>query len=256
MNPALVDTHCHLQLDRFDTDRATVLSDALEALAWIVVVGDDLDSSRAAIEMCGERVYAAVGVHPHHAASVTDETIDTVAALAQRAGVAAIGEIGLDYHYDCSPREDQRAAFECQLALAARLERPVVIHCREADEDLAAIVEPMLGGLHRGVMHCFGGDAAFAERCLGWGFHISFAGNVTFPKAEALRDAARVVPMDRLLVETDSPYLAPQPVRGKRCEPVYVAHTAAFLADLKNVSLGEFAKRTTANAAHVFRISH
>ncbi|NIA13492.1 MAG: YchF/TatD family DNA exonuclease [Nitrospiraceae bacterium] len=255
MTPALVDTHCHLQLERFDADREAVLSNALEALAWVVVVGDDLESSRAAIEMCGERVYATVGVHPHHAAHVTDETIETLATLAQRPDVVAVGEIGLDYHYDFSPRPDQRAAFERQLGLAARLERPVVIHCREADEDLAAVVEPMLGGLHGGIMHCFGGDAAFAERCLGWGFHISFAGNVTFPKAETLRDAARVVPMDRLLVETDSPYLAPQPVRGKRCEPVHVAHTAAFLADLKNVSLDEFAQRTSENAGHVFSVN-
>ena len=252
MSAALVDTHCHLQLERFDADRESVLTRALETLAWVVVVGDDLDSSRAAIEMCAERVYATAGVHPHHASGVTDETIDAVAALADRPGVVAIGEIGLDYHYDLSPRDRQCAAFERQLALAARLERPVVIHCREAEDDVVAIVEPLLRGLQGGVMHCFGGDAAFAERCLGWGFHVSFAGNVTFPKAKTLREAAQVVPMDRLLVETDSPYLAPQPVRGKRCEPVHVAHTAAFLADLKGVSLDEFARRTGENAARVF----
>ena len=181
--------------------------------------------------MCGDSTYAAVGVHPHNTANVSEISLRELEELAARPEVVAIGEIGLDYYRDLSPRDRQRDAFERQLALAVAVDLPVVIHCRDAGPDLLSIVRPFQGRLRAGVMHCFGGDAAFAERCLETGLYISFAGNVTYPNAVALREAAQIVPLDRLLVETDSPYLAPQQVRGKRCEPVHVRYTAERVAE-------------------------
>lgn len=251
----LVDSHCHLQDPAFDTDRDEILRQALDALAWLVVVGDDIETSRAAVGLSREKVWACVGIHPHHASHADTSSLDALRDLTREPGVVALGEIGLDYHYDFSPRDRQRAAFATQLELAADLELPVVIHCREAQEDLIALVEPIHKRLVGGVMHCFGGDAAFAERCLSWGFHVSFAGNLTYPKAGNLRAAADAVPLERLLVETDSPYLPPQPVRGKRrCEPTDVQHTALLLATLKKVSLEELARSTTHNAQRLFRV--
>jgi len=250
----LVDSHCHLQDAAFDSDRDVILRRTLDALAWIVVVGIDIETSRAAVDLSSGRICACAGIHPHHASQVDVSSLDALRELTRDTRVAALGEIGLDYHYDFSPRDRQRAALASQLELAAECELPVVIHCREAQEDLIALVEPVHKRLVGGVMHCFGGDAAFAERCLSWGFHISFAGNVTYPKAENLRAAADVVLLERLLVETDSPYLPPQPVRGKRrCEPTDVRHTADFLAKLKKVPLEELVQSTTHNAHRLFR---
>jgi TatD DNase family protein len=198
-------------------------------------------------------VYATTGIHPHNAKYADAEALAAIRTLAQLPHVVAIGEIGLDYHYDFSPRDEQRAALRSQIELAIDLRLPVVFHCREAEDDFAAIVEPMHAALTTGIMHCFGGDAAFAERCLGWGFYVSFAGNVTFPKSHALREALGRVPPDRLLIETDSPYLAPQPVRGKRCEPVHVRYTAEAVAALRGVSPETLAEQTTSNARACFR---
>jgi TatD DNase family protein len=248
----LVDTHCHLQAAAFDEDREVVVERALHALEWFVVIGDTVASSRAAVAMTRSGVYAAVGIHPHHASDATPQALEDLRALAGYPCVAAIGEIGLDYYYEHAPRDQQRAALRAQLELARQLSMPVVLHCRDAREDIKAILKDWRGEPAGGVMHCFSGDAQFAERCLEWGFHISFAGNCTFPKATALREAARVVPMDRLLVETDSPYLAPQPVRGKRCEPAFVVHTAQLLAELKDLPLETFARQTTENAQRLF----
>jgi TatD DNase family protein len=248
----LVDSHCHLQDELFDGDREQVLARALDDLDWLVVIGDDVEGSRAGIALCRERVYATVGIHPHKAVRADRASLDAIAALAANPGVVAFGEIGLDYHYHFSPRDRQWQALQLQVELAATLRLPVVVHCREAESDLAAIIEPARKDLIGGVMHCFGGDAAFAERCLSWGFYISFAGNVTYPKADRLRTAADATPLDRFLVETDSPYLAPKPVRGQRCEPAFVQYTADFLAQRRNVSFEEFADQTTRNARRVF----
>jgi TatD DNase family protein len=251
----LVDTHCHLQSDRFSDDREEALARALEALDWLVVVGDSIASSEAAVDLVRGDVYAAVGVHPYHPEEVDAAGIDQLRALAAKPGVVAIGEIGLDYFkYNEAPRAAQQAAFHAQLTLAAELGLPVVIHNRDSHDDLAAILEEHHRDIHGGIMHCFAGDVAFVERCLAWDFHVSFAGNVTFPKAQELRDAAAAVPMRRLLVETDSPYLAPQPVRGKRCEPPFVRYTAETLADVKGVSVDEMIAATTANARALFRV--
>lgn len=250
----LVDTHCHLQSERYHEDRAAVLARSLERLDWLVVIGDDLPSSEAAVALVQPRVYATVGVHPYHAKDMDDAVFEGIAALAKRDGVVAIGEIGLDYFNEFSPRPDQARAFEQQLNLACDLGLPVVIHNREADADSLAILKNFADKLPGCIMHCFGSDAAVAEACVELGFYISFAGNVTFPKAENLRAAAAAVPLERLLVETDAPYLAPVPLRGKRCEPHQVEHTAAFLANLKGVSEEAFGIQTTANAHTVYRL--
>ena len=250
----LVDTHAHLQHEQFDEDRSVVLERALAELDGLVVIGDDLKTSQEGLALVRDKVRAAVGIHPHNAAAVTPETLAAIRELVARPGVAAVGEIGLDYHYDFAERSVQREALRLQLEMAIECSLPVVIHCREAESDLTSILGPYCSELVGGVMHCFGGNAAFAERCLSWGFHISFAGNVTFPKANELRDVARIVPLDRLLVETDSPYLAPQPVRGRRCEPTHVRYTAVRLAAEKNIAVERLALQTTENARRLFRL--
>ncbi len=249
-----VDTHCHLQDAKFDGDRAQVLARSLDKLAWLVVVGDDLESSRAACEIVRDRVFATVGFHPYYAKDLDDAALQSLRALAGRPGVRAIGEIGLDYYNVFSPEPAQHTAFERQLELARELGLPVVIHNRDADEDAYAILRNHIDNLAGCVMHCFGSDAAFAKRCIDLGCYVSFAGNLTFPKAQGLRDAAQAVPVDRLLVETDAPYLAPQAERGKRSEPHFVTHTAAVLAQLKGLSTEAFAEETTANAARLYAI--
>lgn len=251
----LVDSHCHLQDPKFDDDREAVLARALEALDWLVVIGDDVPTSEAAVALTGPRVYATVGVHPYHAGSVDDATVERLRSLASRDGVVGIGEIGLDYfQYNETPRDVQASGFRRQLDLAVELGLPVVIHNRESTEDLCGILDEYARALAGGVLHCFAGDEAFVERGVSWGFYISFAGNVTYPKAEALRVAARAVPLERLLVETDAPYLAPQAVRGKRCEPAFVQYTADFLAELKGVAPEELRRVTAENAGRLFRV--
>lgn len=249
----LVDTHCHLQDPKFDEDRSEVLGRALAVLDWLIVIGDCLTSSLAAVEVTGERVYAAVGVHPYHPEEIDNAGIVALRELAERSGVVAIGEIGLDYYrHNEAPPEVQQHAFREQLTLACELGMPVVIHNRDAHDDVLDILGDYRRDLKGVVMHCFSGDSEFARKCVDRGYYVSFAGNVTYPKAAQLREAAAIVPMDRLLVETDCPYLAPQPLRGKRCEPAYVVHTAHMLADLRGTSPEELARGTTENATRLF----
>ena len=251
---ACVDTHCHLQIARFDEDRNAVLERSLERLAWLVVVGDTLENSLAACQMTSERVYAVVGIHPYHGATMDDGGEGTLRALAARDGVVGVGETGLDYYNEFCPRQLQRPAFERQLALAAELRLPVVVHSRAAEEDTLAILKNHGDHPEARIMHCFGGDAPFAEACMALGCYISFAGNVTYPKANALREAVRVVPQDRLLIETDAPYLAPQCLRGKRCEPWHVLHTLSFLAAILEMPEEVLAAQIQHNAEQAFRI--
>lgn len=253
---ALADTHCHLNDAKFDADREAVLARARAALQFMVVVDDPAELGERAGALTGEGVYAAVGYHPYHANRVDDRALEGLRALAERPGVVAIGELGLDYFNEFSPRADQRLAMIGQLELAQAVNLPVIIHCRQAEDDTLAILQEYGAGLRGCIMHCFGGDAGFASRCAALGCYISFAGNVTYPKAQPLRDAALIVPEDRLLVETDAPYLAPQPVRGQRCEPVFVAHTAAGLAALRGVTLEALAAQTTENARRVFGLDN
>ena len=251
----LVDSHCHIQDAKFDDDREAVITRSLEVLDWMVVIGDDLPTSQQAVDVTRDRIYAAVGVHPYYAATVDDALIDSLRSLTQSERVVALGEMGLDYFkYNDTPRDVQAVAFRRQLELACELNLPVVIHNRESTDDLCTILDEYADALCGGVMHCFAGTPDFVERCIGWGFHVSFAGNVTFPKAEELRIAAKVVPLDRLLVETDAPYLAPQALRGKRCEPAYTQHTVEFLADFLDISFQELSRMTAENAARVYRI--
>jgi TatD DNase family protein len=251
----IVDTHCHLQDSAFDEDRDAVIERALTALDWLVVVGDDLESSRLALAMTRDRLYASVGVHPYHAEAVDGLAVDALRAFAGHAHVVALGEIGLDYHYGKVEPAIQQDALRAQLDLACELSLPVVIHNRDSHEDMAVVLDEYHERLPGGIMHCFSGDPAFVQQCIGWGFHISFAGNVTFPKAGVLRNAAKATPLDRLLVETDSPYLAPQPVRGKRCEPAFVRHTLDCVAELHGLPAETLAEQTTANAHRLFNIA-
>jgi len=249
-----VDTHCHLQMGPFNADRETVIAQSLDQLDWVVVVGDGIDGCLNALALVRPRLYATVGFHPYQAAEYDDEAETRLAAFAEHPGVVAIGETGLDYHNEFAPRAKQRPCFERQLGLAIRLGLPAVIHCREADDDAYALLREHVPHLPACILHCFGGSVQFAEQCLDLGCYISFAGNVTFPKAVPLQEAAKRVPADRLLAETDAPYLAPQPVRGKRCEPWHVLHTIQFLAELRGEPVAGLSESILQNACRAFRI--
>jgi TatD DNase family protein len=245
----LVDSHCHLDDSKFDGDREATIERALAAgVTRLLAIGtaDGPPDLEVAIRLA-ERypfIYATVGVHPHDASKATEETFARLRDLATHPKVIAIGEIGLDYHYDFSPRDVQRAAFGRQLAIAADAGKPIVIHTREAWEDTTGQVKDLP---HGGIMHCFTGDADQARQALELGFHVSFGGVLTFPKAEGLREAARIVPDDRILVETDCPYLAPVPHRGKRNEPAFVVETARRLAQVRGTTPEAIAEVTTRN---------
>lgn len=252
---ALVDTHCHLQDGVFDEDRDEVIERALAVCDWLVIVSDDIANSTKAAELSGDRIYFAAGCHPYHAVEVFDHEAQLRELLAHPRNVS-LGEIGLDYFKYCeTPRDVQAKSFRKQLDIACELNKPVIIHDRDAHEDCLEILRDYASDLTNCVMHCFSGGPELAEQCLALGFHLSFTGNVTYPKAQLLRDAASVVPMDRLMVETDSPYLSPQPKRGKRCEPAYVQHTAEALAELKGLTLAEFTQQTTDTATQFFGIA-
>ncbi|MFN7997479.1 MAG: TatD family hydrolase [Bryobacteraceae bacterium] len=246
----LVDSHCHLDDSQFDPDRDEVIQRALDAgVERMLAIGTgggppDLEAGLRLARRYSF-IYATVGVHPHDAAKATEETFTKLEDLARGDKVLALGEIGLDYHYDFSPRDVQRQVFVEQLRIAARAGKPIVIHTREAwGETLAILREYWQGG---GVMHCFTGGPAEAREALALGFHLSFGGVLTFPKAEHVREAARITPEDRLLVETDCPYLAPVPRRGKRNEPSYMVDTVRRLAETRGASEEQIAEATTAN---------
>lgn len=259
----LIDSHCHIDGDQFDADRDEVVRRARDAGIGIMLnvgTGDPhSDDFRKAVEVAEkyESVYASVGVHPHDAKLYDDKAEEHLLGLTRSSGkLIAWGEIGLDFYYDHSPRDIQMEVFRRQLRVAAELDLPVIIHSRDANDETVEILtqECSREGFRGGIMHCFGGTAAVAETLMEVGFLISFAGNVTFKKADALRDAARVVPLDKLLVETDCPFLSPEPVRGKRNEPSFVAHTARFLADLYGVEPEELAATTSRNFVDLFRL--
>jgi TatD DNase family protein len=249
----LVDTHAHLDMAELAADLPGVLERALSAgVARIVTIGTDADSSRAAVELAQahEMVYAAVGLHPHEARLWTQDLGRELLELSASPKVVAWGEIGLDFHYLHSPREAQEAAFRAQIRLARGRGLPLVIHVREAHPEALRLIEEE--GYGRGVFHCFSGDVPVAERVLALGFHISLAGPLTFKNAVKPVKVAQAVPLSRLLVETDAPYLSPVPFRGRRNEPAYVVHTAARLAEVKGVEPEEVARVTTAGAQALF----
>ncbi|MBO8142551.1 MAG: TatD family hydrolase [Firmicutes bacterium] len=252
----LVDTHAHLDHELFAADQHEVIQRAREAgVCYIVTIGSDVASSEAAVRLAEqyEGVWAAVGIHPHDASGGSEEAFYRIEELARHPRVVAIGEIGLDYHYDHSPRPVQREVFIRQLELARKLDLPFVVHNREADADTMAILREHGAGMP-GLLHSFAGSPDMAEECLRMGYFISTGGMVTFKKADAVREAIGRVPLDRLLLETDAPYLTPVPLRGRRNEPAFVRHVAEFVAEWRGVSFDELARITTANACRFFRL--
>ncbi|MBI1259834.1 MAG: YchF/TatD family DNA exonuclease [Chloroflexi bacterium] len=259
----MIDTHCHLNFDSFDNDRDQVVERAIAAgVTRIINPGIDEATSRAALDLTQRyaEVYAAVGMHPNDTAIFNDADLGWIETLAQESKVVAIGEIGLDYHWDDSPKETQFRALEAQLALAAELELPVIIHNREASEDVMAILEGWTHDLppalrdRPGVLHSFSAPKAIAERALAAGFYLGFTGPITYKNADDLRRIATTVPLNRLLVETDAPFLTPTPHRGARNEPSYIPLMVERLAALHVISAEEMAAATIANAERLFRL--
>lgn len=261
----LIDTHCHIDFHKYNADRATVLARARAAgIRQLIIPGVDMESLRRARRLVREHngLFMAVGIHPNSTADWHGPAhLRTLREFVQETNAVAIGEIGLDYHWDKSPKAVQRRAFEDQLALAAELGLPVIIHNREASADVLPILEDWAASLPEplharpGVLHSFSAPAEYAERAIAAGFFLGFTGPVTYKNAEDLRRIAARVPDNRILVETDGPFLTPQPHRGKRNEPAYVALVAERLAALRNVAPEDFAAQTTANARALFALS-
>jgi len=253
----LVDTHCHLDMTDYDADLPAVLDRARAAgVGTLITIGIDLASSRRAVALAGahEQVYATVGIHPHHVGEAGAGEIEALRELARTPRVVAVGEIGLDYVRGRVAPEVQQQWLERQVALAKELELPIVIHDREAHADVMAILTRQAPFAAGGVMHCFSGDIKLAEAARALGFVISVPGVVTFNKADILHEVVRQTPLADLLLETDAPYLAPDPYRGKRNEPAFVAYTAQKVAELKGIGVDEVAQVTTANGRRLFRV--
>ncbi|HUT11833.1 MAG TPA: TatD family hydrolase [Thermoguttaceae bacterium] len=256
-----IDTHVHLDQEEFDADRDDVVDRFRRAGGEAMLsVGISAASSRATLELAETHpeIFAAVGIQPNCAAEAAPDDWDRIVAMVDHPRVVALGETGLDRHWDFTPLDVQRDYFDRHLRLARRHDLPVVIHCREAEAEVLAMLREAVGrGPLRGVLHAFSGDAAFAAQCLELGLDVSFAGMVTYrnKKFQPLRQVAASIPDDRLLIETDSPYLVPHPLRGKqrRNEPAWVVHTAECLAELRGVTLEELSAQTTANARRLFR---
>ena len=255
----MIDSHCHIAGEEFEADLDDVVQRALAAdvtsALCILAAGDGAEAARAQrVKSAWPAVRFAIGVHPHQAGEFAGSSAgaaNLVRREAQRLGACAIGEIGLDYHYDFSPRDVQQDLFRAQIALARELNLPIIIHTREATDDTFAIIREA-GGAVRGVFHCFTGDVAMARAALDIGFCLSFAGIVTFPKAGEIREAAKLVPADRLLSETDAPYLAPVPHRGKRNEPAYVARVVEALAETRGETAAVVAAATERTCVELF----
>jgi TatD DNase family protein len=255
---ALVDAHCHLDPGYFPEGADAVMSraEAAGVVGFVVVgVGKDLTQARQAVALARlspARVCACVGIHPHDAVSWSDEAHAELRELASQPEVVAVGEIGLDFHYDHSPRQTQREVFARLIGLARELRKPIVVHTREAAADTLALLESEGARDVGGIIHCFSEDRPFAERALDLGFDLSLSGIVTFKNARAVQEVAAWAPLDRLLVETDSPYLAPMPLRGKRCEPEMLVHTARRVAELRGIAAQELAEATLRNTERRF----
>ncbi len=254
----LADAHAHLAMAAFQDDLPAVLERSWQAgVRAVITCATSWDDMDAQVELArthaGRGVLPAAGIHPHQASQWGPDGAERLSQFVRRHhGIVAIGEVGLDYHYSFSPHEAQRAALRGQVGVARAERRPLVIHCREAREDLVSILEEERAGEAGGMLHCFSEDAAYARRCLDLGLHVSFSGIVTFRKADAIREAARLVPLDRLLAETDAPYLAPEPARGRRNEPARVADVVRFLAALRGETFEAVAEATSLNAWRLF----
>jgi TatD DNase family protein len=259
-----IDSHCHIDGAEFDSDREQVISRAEDAgveMMLVVGTGDatDFENFTRVVDLAEkhENIFVSIGVHPHDAKTLDGESESRLIELAKTSRkVIAWGEIGLDFFYEHSAREIQKKTFRKQIRIARELNLPIIIHSRDADSETVEILteECTNKNFRGGIMHCFGGTPEMAETLMDIGFLISFAGNVSFKKAESLRQSAKVVPHDKLLIETDSPYLAPIPYRGKRNEPAFVVETAKFLANFYNIPLQDLAQATTANFLRLFRL--
>ncbi|MHB0884370.1 MAG: TatD family hydrolase [Bacillota bacterium] len=255
--PALVETHCHLDLQAYDGDRRETIRRARQAgVAGFVNVGFNLDSSERSVALARENkgFWASVGIHPHDAREAGPKALATLRGLSADPMVVAIGEIGLDYYRDLSPRPDQREAFRRQLRLARELRKPVIIHDRDAHDEVLRILEEEADGLTV-ILHCFSGDAVMAAQCLEKGYFLALGGAVTFSNGEQAREVARMMPLDRLLLETDSPYLSPDPYRGRRNEPARVALVAEKVAEVKGVDVATVARETTRTAVRALGLT-
>ena len=254
----LIDTHCHLTFDDLARDIDAVIERSIAAgvTSWITV-GTDPDQNQKAIALAKkfDNMYAAIGIHPHDTKDVTDQALRQLNALAQNKKVVAIGETGLDFHYDHSPRDQQADVFAKHLQLAGELDLPIIIHSREAFDKTMKILEQAGPDLKKVVFHCFSGSPEQAKIVLDKGFYLSFTGVVTFKNAENTRQAAKIVPLDRLMLETDCPYMSPEPMRKQRTnEPALMLHTAKFLADLKGMEFPDFAAAATATSKSFFNL--
>lgn len=253
----MIDTHTHLEMPQFDGDREDVINRALDAgLSILINVGSDLKGSKIAVELAHKYdfIYAAVGIHPHEVKEVTAETYKEIRKLLADPKVIAVGEIGLDYYKDYSPGDIQQREFIRQIRLAKEFKKPVIIHSRDSKEDTLKILKEEGVSELKGIMHCFSGDEDMAERCIEMGFYISFAGPVTYPNADRLRRVVKTIPTNRLLTETDCPYLAPQQVRGKRNEPAYVRHVAEKVAEIKGLSIEDIDRTVKLNVHNLFGV--
>lgn len=255
----LIDTHAHLTFEELENQVDDVLarSKAAGVVGWITIGTDAVQMIRA-VELAErfENMWAAAGIHPHYAKDVGDGDIEKLRELATAGRIVAVGETGLDFHYNFSGQDMQRELFRSQLRIAADTGLPVVVHTRNAFDESMAILAEFQGQLKDVVIHCYGGDAAQTELVLERGYHVSFTGIITFKKSDDLREVAKMVPLDRMMVETDCPYISPTPVRNQRpCEPAMLVHTAAQLAELKGVSIEEFAKKVTATSKAFFGLT-
>ncbi len=258
MNEMLIDTHCHLDMEQFDNDRSEVVKRAEESyVQYIINPGSDRRGNIKGLELAKKyaHVFSAIGIHPHDANTLDGELFEELKRWTKEPKVVAVGEIGLDYHYLHSPKGIQIEAFRKQIALARSRELPIIVHSRDAKRDtLRVLREEMEDSL--GVLHCFSGDADMAKKAMELGLYISIAGPVTFKNASTLREIAKIVPDEFLLLETDAPYLSPVPLRGKRNEPANLKHTARVVADIRGVDVADLARITTLNAMRLFRIGN
>ncbi len=252
----LIDSHAHLDDERFDLDREYIIENLQKnGIELVVNIGADIHSSKASVELAEKykNIYAVVGVHPHEVKDMNENSLAEIEKLAKNKKVLAIGEIGLDYHYDNSPRDIQRKRFREQIHLAKKLNLPIVVHSREADADILQILKEESQEL-RAIIHCFSSDRAQLKEYLELGFYIAIGGPVTFKKTDELKEVVKVVPLDKLLLETDAPYLAPTPYRGKRNEPMFVKETAKLIAELRGITLEDLTLQTNKNTKKIFNI--
>jgi len=253
----LIDTHCHLDFKDFDDDRDNVLKRARDTgVKAIINVGSSMEGTKRSIQIAQDNdfIYAAIGIHPHEADSVSENDIKLFAEFVNKPKVVAIGEIGLDYYRNISSKENQKKLFISLLKTAKDADLPLIIHNREAHKDMIDILKSVMGNSVRGVMHCFSGDEAFLKTCLDMGFFISFTCNITYKNAVSLREIVKLVPMDRLLVETDAPFLSPQNFRGKRNEPMYVRYALEEIVRIRELDFDKAAEITTNNAIKLFNL--